>query len=151
MPSGWVRWLRERFAFPFTVVYPQTLDAGDLRSKFDVLIFVDGAIPARDGRGAAADPQGIPEEFRGWLGNVTVSKTAPQLLKFMESGGTVLAIGSSTAMGMHAGLPIASALVERAADGSERPLPREKLYIPGSVLRMRVDNSHPLAFGMPDG
>src|SRR5262249_33460165 len=50
MPSGWVRWLLERYEFPFTVVYPPTLDAGNLASKFDVLIFVDGGIPARDGR-----------------------------------------------------------------------------------------------------
>ena len=29
MPSGWTRWLLEQFDFPFTVVYPQTLDAGN--------------------------------------------------------------------------------------------------------------------------
>jgi hypothetical protein len=33
MPSGWTRWLIEQFEFPFTVVYPQTLDAGDLASR----------------------------------------------------------------------------------------------------------------------
>jgi len=151
MPSGWVRWLLEQFSFPFTVVYPQTLDAGDLNSKFDVLIFVDGAIPSRDARNAPLpDPQSVPEEFRGWLGNVSVGRTVPQLIKFMEAGGTVLTIGSSTAMSAHAGLPIASALIERTADGAERALPREKLYIPGSVLQVRVDNSNPLAYGMPD-
>ena len=30
MPSGWTRWILEQFEFPFTVVYPQTLDAGNL-------------------------------------------------------------------------------------------------------------------------
>ena len=45
MPSGWTRFLLEKFEFPFQVVYPATLDAGDLASKFDVLIFVTGAIP----------------------------------------------------------------------------------------------------------
>ena len=39
MPSGWTRWLLEQFEFPFEVVFPQTLDAGNLTSKFDVLIF----------------------------------------------------------------------------------------------------------------
>ena len=52
MPSGWTRWLFEQYEFPFQVVYPATLDAGDLKSKFDVLVFTDGAI--RRG-GAAAD------------------------------------------------------------------------------------------------
>src|SRR5579875_4092181 len=42
MPSGWIRWLFENYEVPFQVVYPQTLDAGDLKSKFDVLVFSDG-------------------------------------------------------------------------------------------------------------
>ena len=29
------------------------------------------------------------------------------------------------------------------------PLPREKFYIPGSLLRANVDNTNPLAYGMP--
>ena len=49
MPSGWTRWLFEQYEFPFEVVYPPTLDAGDLKSKFDVIVFTDGAIR----RGAA--------------------------------------------------------------------------------------------------
>ena len=39
MPSGWIRWLLEQYEFPFEVVYPPALDAGDLASRFDVLIF----------------------------------------------------------------------------------------------------------------
>src|SRR5690606_9015165 len=39
MPSGWVRFILEQFEFPFEVVYPQTLDAGNLKSRFDVLLF----------------------------------------------------------------------------------------------------------------
>ncbi len=49
MPSGWIRWLLEQFDFPFEVVYPPTLDAGNLASRFDVLIFPADAIPQRDG------------------------------------------------------------------------------------------------------
>ena len=30
MPSGWTRWLLEQFEFPFEVVFPKTLDAGNL-------------------------------------------------------------------------------------------------------------------------
>jgi hypothetical protein len=156
MPSGWVRWLLERYEFPFTVVYPPTLDAGELSSKYDVLIFVTGGIPARDGRGGerggdrSPDQSTIPPEYRDRLGNVTVGKTVPRLRQFIESGGTVLAIGTSTSLGYHAGLPIANALVERSGEGSERVLPREKLYIPGSILQVRVDVSNPLAYGMSE-
>ena len=51
MPSGWTRWLLEQFEFPFEVVYPQTLDAGNLKAKYDVLIFADGGIPETDNAG----------------------------------------------------------------------------------------------------
>jgi Zinc carboxypeptidase len=159
MPSGWTRWLLEQFDFPFTVVYPQTLDGGDLASRFDVLIFVDGAIPLRDSRdgneeggrgGRLPRPEEIPEEFRGWLGSVTMGKTVPAIKNFLESGGTVLTIGSSTNLGYHAGLPIANALMEKTGEGSEQPLSREQYYVPGSVLQVSVDNTNPLAYGMPD-
>jgi hypothetical protein len=46
------------------------------------------------------------------------------------------------------GLPIVNALTEKLPDGTERPLPREKLYIPGSILQVRVDNTNPLAYGV---
>ena len=163
MPSGWVRWMLEQYEFPFTVVYPPALDAGDLASKFDVLIFVDGGIPAREGGGAGGrggggggggggpiDPQSIPAEFRDRLGNVTVARTVPKLREFLEAGGAILTIGSSTALGYSSGLPIANALMERTQDGTERPLQREKYYIPGSVLQVRVDNTNPLAYGFSD-
>jgi hypothetical protein len=160
MPSGWTRWLLERFEFPFTVLYPQTFDAGNLADKFDVLIFVTGAIPLRDVRnigntqggsvfGRQPNPQEIPEEFHGWLGNLTVAKSTPELRKFLEAGGTIITIGSSTNLGYHADLPIANALLEKTSDGNERPLSREKFYIPGSILQISVDNTNPLAYGLP--
>ena len=157
MPSGWTRWLFEQYEFPFEVVFPGTLDAGNLNAKYDVLVFVDGAIPERDGGASGGGGFGgqppadtIPAEFRGRLGRVTVSKTVPELKKFAENGGTVLTIGSSTALGRHLGLPIRDALVERVAGGVERPLPREKYYIPGSILAARIDNTQPIAYGMND-
>jgi hypothetical protein len=158
MPSGWTRWIFEQYEFPFEVVFPQTLDAGNLNSKFDVLVFVDGGIPMRDagapgggGGGFGGQPaaDSIPAEFRGWLGRVTVAKTVPELKKFVENGGTILTIGSSTALGYHLGLPIRDALVE-TANGSSRPLPREKYYVPGSILEARIDNTNPLAYGMDE-
>ena len=45
------------------------------------------------------------------------------------------------------GLPVRDALTERASDGSEHSLPRDKFYVPGSVLRATVDPTNPLAYG----
>ncbi|MGQ0712141.1 MAG: M14 family metallopeptidase [Gemmatimonadaceae bacterium] len=153
MPSGWVRWLLERYEFPFDVVYPPQLDTGALRTKYDVIIFVDGAIPERDGSqqrgfGGSLDTSTVPAEWRARMGRVSVAKTVPQLRRFLEEGGTVLTIGSSTTLAKHLGLPITSALVEER-DGREQSLPREKYYVPGSVLQVRVDSTIPVAHGMP--
>ena len=149
MPSGWTRWLLEQFEFPFTVVYPKTLDEADLNAQFDVLIFVTGAIPARDGR-SESSTDGIPAEFQDRLGNLSIATTVPRLKAFMEAGGTVLTIGSSNALAYHLGLPVGSALVEKLANGTERPLPRDKYYIPGSILEVAVNNRHPLAYGLAE-
>jgi hypothetical protein len=148
MPSGWTRFLLESFEFPFEVVYPQALNEGDLVDKFDVLIFVDGGIPSRDQRDREA-PDFLPEEYEHTVGQVSVSTTVPLIKEFLERGGTVVAIGSSTVLAQHLGLPISDAFVEIQADGSTRPLPTEKFYVPGSVLRAQVDNTNPLAFGLP--
>ena len=160
MPSGWTRWLFEQYEFPFQVVYPPTLDAGDLKSKFDVLVFTDGAIrrgAALAGRGGgggggmfgAPDRASIPEEYRGWVGRISEDKTVPQLKKFVESGGSIVTIGSSTSVAELFGVPVKNYLTEKGPDGKDRPLPREKFYIPGSLLRTIVDNTNPLAYGMP--
>jgi hypothetical protein len=153
MPSGWLRWMFERYEFPFRPVYPQELDAGNLASKFDVLIFVSGGIPGGEGGRGEGGGFGQPAsnlvdpEYRAWLGRVTPATTVPKLKEFIEAGGTVLAIGSSTSLARHLGLPVANAIADVATG---RTLARDKFYIPGSLLSMRVDNRHPLAWGMKE-
>ena len=144
--SGWARFVLEQFEFPYEVVYPAQLDAGSLIDKFDVLILPDGVNFARPG---ARQPQpinqdDIPQEYRDRLGNLTVARTIPQLLQFLNAGGTVLAIGSATDLGIQLQLPIANALVDSAG----RTLPRTRFYVPGSILSMRVDTTIALAHGM---
>ncbi len=146
MPSGWTRWLFEQYEFPFEVVYPQTLDAGNLKSRFDVLVFPDGAMRAgAGGRGGGgrggADPQNIPEEYRGRTGRITEETTIPQIKQFVTSGGAVVTVGSSTSM---------AGLLGVALDNALAGLPRDKFYIPGSLMRAHIDNTNPLAYGMPE-
>ncbi len=157
MPSGWTRWLFEQYEFPFQVVYPQTLDAGELKSKFDVLVFTDGAYrrAGTGGRGGGGGfgnqvPEDLPSEYQGWTGRISEDKTMPQLKKFVESGGSIVTIGSSTSMAELLGLPVKDYLTEKGPDGRDRALPREKFYIPGSLLKTNIDNTNPLAYGMPE-
>ncbi len=152
MPSGWTRWLLEQFEFPFTLVYPPDLDAANLKARFDVLILPDGAAPpdpdSRDGRrdiSSATPPDDAPVEWSARGGVITRAVTVPRLREFMEQGGRILAIGSATDIAASLGLPVASALT----DSTGRELPRAQYYIPGSILRARLDERHPLAHGMP--
>ena len=154
MPSGWTRWILEQFEFPFQVVYPQRLDAGNLKDQFDVLVFVDGAIPAgqggggQGGFGGGAPAADIPQEFRAMTGRVTVDKTVPQLKAFLEAGGRIVTIGGSTSLARHLGLAVGNHLVERTPQGEVRPIPRDKFYVPASLLEVAVDNSTTSGLGM---
>jgi hypothetical protein len=143
--SGWARFVLEQFEFPYQVVYPSTIDAGNLISKYDVLMLPNGASFGQAGRRAAPriDPADIPAEFRDRLGSLTAAKSVPQILQFLNAGGTVVAIGSATDIASQLDLPIANALVDSAG----HPLPRTKFYVPGSILSMRVDTTKALAIG----
>ena len=82
MPSGWTRWMLEQFEFPFEVVFPQALDAGNLSSRYDVIIFPSGvgrrrrrrrprrsaAAVAAAAAAAAAAASNIPAEYQASSG-----------------------------------------------------------------------------------
>lgn len=160
MPSGHTRWLFEQFEFPFDVIYSPTLDAGNLKAKYDVIVFVSGAIPAAN-RGGGSElstmmerfnrqpsPNDIPAQYRPWLGRVTADKTIPQLKQFLDAGGTIITVGTSTNLAGQLGLPVYDYMVEKTPAGVERELPREKFYVPGSILAAAVDNTIPVAYGL---
>jgi hypothetical protein len=113
MPSGWTRWLLERFEFPFKVVYATDLSSETLHEKFDVLIFVDGA---------------------------TSYNHEAELKKFLENGGTVLTIGSATSVGKALGVPVSNHVAAA----------KDKYYVPTSVLRVQVDPTQSLAWGLEE-
>ncbi|MBP6716132.1 MAG: peptidase, partial [Acidobacteria bacterium] len=163
MDAGWARWILEQFGFTFDRVFAPQLDAGNLNAKYDVLVFVGGAIPAPTagrgaraggaaGGGAAGGGRGagaalpVPAEYAGQQGAMSAAVTLPALKQFVENGGTVIAIGSSgTNFGRYLDLPIEDHLAENGTH-----LPDTKFYAPGSVLRAKVDTSSPFAFGMQE-
>jgi hypothetical protein len=119
MASGWARWILERFDFTFKVIYNDTLAAGNLKEEFDVLLFVEGG-GGGGGGGFAAFEQHIKP-----------------LKKFVESGGTILATGTSTSLGKLLGLPLTN-------------VPRGNSSIHHSIVRVKVDPDTPLTWGMDE-
>jgi hypothetical protein len=155
IPSGWVRFILERFDYDFQLVFPPQLDAGELAESFDVLIFPDGGIPGvraggmRGGgyggdRGPAATA--IPAEYQDRLGSVTAETTVPQLRAFLEGGGTIISLEGSTSLAYHLGLPVSDYLVDE--DGN--PLRSEEFFVPGSLLEVSTVTPSPVLAGMPD-
>ena len=150
--SGWVRWIFEQYHFPFNVTYAKEIDAADLNSKYDVIVFVEGAIPALNPIASPweeKEPKDdeTPAEYKERLGKITAQKSIPALQKFLNNGGRVITIGSSANLAYHLNLPVKNALVEMVA-GKEKALPGEKFYIPGSVMQVDVDNNYAPNWGM---
>ena len=152
MPSGWVRWIFEKHHFPFSLVYAKEIDAANLNDKYDVIVFVDGAIPALKAEPSPWDDKepkedDIPAEFRDQLGKITAQKSIPALQKFLNNGGRIVTIGSSANLAFYLNLPVKNALVEMVA-GKEKVLPGEKFYIPGSVMQVDINNNYLPNWGM---
>jgi hypothetical protein len=168
MPSGWTRFLLERFEFPFSVVCGAGFDDSALRSKYDVIIMPSGAAlrPGGGGRGGgggggggeAAVPQtGKPSdpdlrslcEVTAGTGNGATAEA--NVRKFVEAGGVVIAAGSAAAsIAASLQLPVSDFMVERQPGQPDRPLSGDKFYIPGSILRVAVDPTAPSAAGAED-
>jgi hypothetical protein len=146
MDEGWTRWLLEQWGFPFKNVYDAEIKAGNLRANYDVFIFADdstGTITGeggggRGGRGSfAAMPDTTPPEYRSGLGTDGVAA----IKDFEDKGGTLVTLGGATDFAIsRLGLP-----VRNVVDG----LSTKDFFCPGSTLRVTIDNTHPLAYGMP--
>ena len=153
MPSGWVRWLFEKYQFDnVTVIYPQDIDNGNLIADYDIILFIGNGIPSVDNGGSARrgnDPADIPAAYHHMLGSITADKSIPKLREFAEAGGTLFTVGSSTALAYHLGLPVENALVETDASGEQHPLSGTQFYAPGSVHRVMADTTDPAGWGMP--
>ena len=148
MPSGWTRMILEDFGFDFEVVYAPEIAAGDLRSRFDVLILEDGAVPPPTGGrdyGFPSDPRQVPSEYSDRIGSITAVRGVPEILDFARAGGTVIAVGTSSWLGSYAGLPLSDHLVENG-----RSLTAEEYYTPGSVHSLKIESDSPLTHGLED-
>jgi len=152
MAAGWLKWVMEQHHFKYKNIYAQEIDAGNLNKKYDVIIFVSGAIPAvasaeKFSLKDSAKMKELPAEYRYQWGKISSDTSIEALKKFMHTGGTIVTIGRSTNLAYHLKLGVRNSLVE-LVKGKELPLPADKYYIPGSLLRVSVDTLHSAGWGM---
>lgn len=144
MDEGWTRWLFEQWGFPFAEVYDAEILKGGLNQKYDVFIFADDSTAmitgeASGGRGGsfASVPNTTPPEYRSGIGNEGVNA----IKEFVQKGGTLVTLGGATDFAItKLGLPVRNAVAG---------LDPKEFFVPGSTLRVKIDNAHPLAYGMP--
>jgi hypothetical protein len=167
MPSGWTRFLLERFEFPFTIVCGAGFDDTNLRAKYDVIVLpsggafrAGGGFSGRGGGGdeppptAGAAPSSDPE-LRS-LCQVTTGSgggagAEASVKKFVDAGGVLIGAGTAArTVAELVGLPVSDYLVERQPGQEDRPLSADKFYVPGSVLRVAVDPTASSAAGADD-
>jgi hypothetical protein len=130
--EGWTRWLFDTFNVPYTSLRDADVRAGDLRSKFDVIVLPSMRVrEIVEGRAKET----APPELTGGI----TDAGAENLRRFVEEGGTLVCWDESTDFAIkRLKLPVRNVL--------EGVKPSE-FYCPGSVLRVEVDTSHPLARG----
>lgn len=140
MDEGWTRLLLERYEFNFTNIDNKAIKAGNLNEHYNVIvipdisesIIVDGKPPERWRRYFRE----LPPEYRGGI----TKKGVEQLKKFIEDGGTLILFDSATDFAIkNLEVPITNVLEKYKSD---------EFYCPGSLLRVKIDNGHPLAYGM---
>jgi len=131
--EGWTRWLLEQYEFPFTTIHPEDVRKGDAAKKFDVIIFPDmGAQQILAGQTG----RNVPPEYKGGIEESGLKA----LRDFIESGGTIITMGRSSTLPMDKfAAPFRDAL---------QGVSRENFICPGSVVRVFVDNTHPIGYGM---
>jgi hypothetical protein len=135
MDAGWTRFLLETYEFDYDVLRDARIRQGGLRESFDAIVLPSAsAAQLIEGH----EPGSMPAEYTGGLG----SQGVRSLDEFVRAGGTLVALDASASLPIQSfDLPISDALAGLGSDA---------FYCPGSLLRIRVDPTHPVTWGMPE-
>jgi hypothetical protein len=151
--EGWTRWTMEHFEFPVVPLMDAEIKKGDLNSKFDVVIFPEDSTATITGEtGAAAGEAGgrggrggggrggipLPPEFKTGIGAEGVTA----LRAFVQKGGVMVTLGGASNFAIERfGLSIRDAAAGKST---------KDFWCPGSTLKVKVDNTNPVGYGMPE-
>jgi hypothetical protein len=144
--EGWTRWLLEQFEFPYTTVRDEEVRGG-LKDKYDVLILPSDATPMITGekleeyyerRGRGVTPPKYPPEYRSGIKKEGVEKVK----EFVEAGGTLLTFSEASNFALEElKVPLTNVL---------KDLKPMDFFCPGSTLKVKVDTTNPLAYGVSE-
>jgi hypothetical protein len=136
--EGWTRWIFEEYALPYTTLHDADIRQGGLRERFDTIVLPEqkpeDMLKGNPEKNKYKEP--YPPEYVGGLGQLGVQA----LREFVEQGGTLVALDSAADFAIRQlYLP-----VKNAVEG----LSEEEFYCPGSLLRILVDPTSELGWGL---
>jgi hypothetical protein len=136
MDEGWTRWLLEDFSFPYTTIRDEEILRGDLSERWDVIVLpADSREMMVEGSGNADE---VPPAYRSGFGDAGVAA----LEAFVENGGTLVTFAEAGELPLEdMDVPVENAVA--GVWGND-------FWSPGSTLHIEVDNTQPLAYGMPE-
>jgi hypothetical protein len=138
MDEGWTRWVLDRDTGWRCLFHKSLTDAearaGNLHAKYDYIIIPDQPRAAiLNGHRAGT----MPREYTGGLG----AEGVKALREFVEQGGTLVCLNRASDFAIEQfKLPLKNVVAG---------LPRTDYYAPGSILRIELDITNPIAKGMP--
>jgi hypothetical protein len=130
------------------------LKKGDLNAKYDVIVIPDDSTSTLTGETGAAgggraggggggefggqrNPMDYAPEYRSGFGEEGVSA----LKSFVQQGGTIVTLGTASDFAMDKlGVRARNLLADTTS---------KQFWCPGSTLKVNVDSTNPLAYGMP--
>jgi hypothetical protein len=132
MPEGWTRWTFDQHGLVYDTIRDARMRAGDLENDYDVILFQTQTPESiREGHRSGS----VPPEYAGGMGEAGIQA----LRAFVRNGGRVVAIEEATEFVIDLFGLGASNAVER--------LPPQDFFIPGSIVGVDLEETHPVTRG----
>ena len=163
MDEGWTRWVLEQYEFPMVNLANEQIRSGEFTDTVDIMLFPDVSAGVIS-KGKPGDSYWgrfvpLPPKYSGGIdewkaedgdssdGKKPTKNTAAKptkggerIKKWVEAGGTVVALDSSADYFIDLfELPVKNVVADAG---------HSDLVCPGSTLRVAVDTSHPLGWGL---
>jgi hypothetical protein len=152
MDAGWLRYIFDQYGVPFKVLRPAELQTARLQRDFDILFFPDRAKSIYMTGKFEREGKTIPLEYQPEFTKGMESKGFENLMQFINNGGKVMAWGPSVLLfegSLSQGEGAAKEDFILPFSDISKELTSAGLYVPGSLLKLRLQGDHSMLWGLP--
>ncbi|UCE47258.1 MAG: hypothetical protein JSW47_16845, partial [Phycisphaerales bacterium] len=132
--EGWTRLVLDNFEFAYASVHNAEIRAGNLAQRYDCLV-LPSISSSSIIKGRAVDT--TEPQYVGGIGTEGIV----MLQEFVQDGGTLVCIDRACNLPIgHFNIPVRNVLSGKSS---------REFFCPGSILRVWIDNNHPVGYGCP--